>query len=104
MTGPRPDGRVFVAPDRGDLEVHNFRARIWKPATIRAGLPGLRIHDLRHTCASIAISAGADIKVIQTMLGHESAAMTLDQYGHLMPGRQEAVADALDALLRARSA
>jgi len=95
---------VFVAPDRGDLEVHNFRARIWKPATIRAGLPGLRIHDLRHTCASIAISAGADIKVIQTMLGHESAAMTLDQYGHLMPGRLEAVADALDALLRAHSA
>ena len=66
-----------------------------------AGLSPLRIHDLRHTTASLAIAAGADVKLLQTMLGHASAVMTLDRYGHLMPGRAQDVADRLDALARA---
>ncbi|MCW2539469.1 MAG: Integrase [Frankiales bacterium] len=53
------------------------------------GLPGLRPHELRHTAASLAIAAGADIKVVQKMLGHKSATMTLDQYGHLFDDRLE---------------
>ena len=61
----------------------------------------LRLHDLRHTCASLAIAAGADVKVLQRMLGHASAALTLDRYGHLMPGQAESVAERLDALARA---
>lgn len=61
----------------------------------------LRIHDLRHTCASLAIAAGADVKVLQRMLGHASAALTLDRYGHLLPGQAESVAERLDALARA---
>lgn len=48
-----------------------------------AGLEGLRIHDLRHTAASLAIASGADVKEVQRMLGHKSAAMTVDLYGHL---------------------
>lgn len=55
---------------------------------------------LRHTCASLATAAGADIKVLQRMLGHSSAALTLDRYGHLMPGQAEAVAARLDQLAR----
>jgi integrase len=47
----------------------------------------MRIHDLRHTCASLAIASGADVLVLQRMLGHASAAMSLDRYGHLMPGQ-----------------
>ena len=90
---------VFGAPGGGPLDTHNFRARVWIPAAGRAGLAGLRLHDLRHTCASLAIAAGADIKVIQRMLGHTSAAMTLDRYGHLMPGQSELVADRLDDLV-----
>jgi len=93
-------GLVFTAPDGGPMDLHNFRARVWAPAVRRAGLEGLRIHDLRHTCASLAISTGASVKVIQRMLGHASAAMTLDRYGHLMPSESEAVADRLDALMR----
>jgi len=73
-------------------------------AVAAAGLAPLRIHDLRHTTASLAIAAGADVKMLQTMLGHASAVMTLDRYGHLMPGRAQDVADRLDALAKEASA
>jgi integrase len=53
------------------------------------------IHGLRHTTASLAISAGANVKVVQRMLGHATAAMTLDRYGHLLDDDLSAVADAL---------
>jgi integrase len=57
--------------------------------------PSITPHDLRHTCASLAISAGANVKVVQHMLGHATAAMTLDLYGHLMSDDLAGVADAL---------
>lgn len=91
-------GRVFTSPAGAPLHLTNFRRRVWGPAIIRAGVAPLRIHDLRHTCASLAIQAGADVKVLQRMLGHASAAVTLDRYGHLLPGQAEAVADRLDTL------
>ena len=86
-------GRVFTSPTGAPLHLTNFRRRVWGPAIIRAEVAPLRIHDLRHTCASLAIQAGADVKVLQRMLGHASAAVTLDRYGHLLPGQAEAVAD-----------
>ena len=97
--GAHLTGLVFRAPDGGPIDLNNFRRRVWAPAVKRAGLDGLRIHDLRHTCASLAISTGASVKVIQRMLGHASAAMTLDRYGHLMPSESESVAERLDALV-----
>jgi len=57
-------------------------------------------HELRHTAASLAIASGADVKVVQQMLGHKSATMTLDLYGHLFPDRLDEIADALDAAAR----
>ena len=57
--------------------------------------PTIKPHDLRHTCASLAISVGANVKVVQHMLGHATAAMTLDLYGHLMSDDLAGVADAL---------
>jgi hypothetical protein len=54
-------------------------------------------HALRHTAASLAIAAGANVKVVQTMLGHKSATMTLDLYGHLFGDQLDQVADAMDA-------
>ena len=102
---PPPDGGahglVFTAPHGGMLDLNHFRRRTWDKAVKAAGLEPLRIHDMRHTAASLAIKAGADVKVIQRMLGHASAAMTLDRYGHLMPGQAEAVADRLDVLMGA---
>ncbi len=95
------EGFVFTAPDGGHIDPDNFRSRVWTPTVAAAGLAPVRIHDLRHTTASLAIAAGADVKMLQTMLGHASAVMTLDRYGHLMPGRAQDVADRLDALARA---
>ena len=93
-----PDGVVFPSPLGGYLRLENFRKRAWEPAVQRAGLAPLRFHDLRHTCASLAIAAGADVKVLQRMLGHSSATLTLDRYGHLMPGQAEEVARRLDEM------
>ena len=59
---------------------HQLPTRFWDPATERAGLPGLTPHELRHTAASLAVAAGANVKAVQQMLGHASAAMTLDVY------------------------
>ena len=53
-------------------------------------------HDLRHTAASLAISAGANVKAVQTMLGHASAVLTLDTYADLFPDDLEHVSTALD--------
>ncbi len=98
---PGVDGLLFPAPEGGFLRLENFRRRVWRPATLAAGVAPLRLHDLRHTCASLAIAAGADVKVLQRMLGHASAALTLDRYGHLMPGQAHSVADRLDDMARA---
>lgn len=58
-----------------------------------------KLYELRHTAASLAIQAGANIKALQNMLGHESAGLTLDRYGHLYGSDVEAVGVAINALL-----
>ena len=65
-------------------------------AVSASGIPRCTPHDLRHTAASLAVSAGANVKAVQRMLGHASAAMTLDVYADLFDDDLEAVADALD--------
>lgn len=94
---PGPDGLVFTSPEGEVLHLDNFRLRVWQPACEHADVAPLRIHDVRHTCASLAIAAGADVLVLQRMLGHASAAMTLDRYGHLIPGQAETIAQQLSA-------
>ena len=62
-----------------------------------AGLPeALRLYDLRHTCASLLIAQGASVKAVQAQLGHTTASITLDTYGHLFPSELEALADRLE--------
>jgi integrase len=62
-----------------------------------APLPeGLRLYDLRHTCASLLIAQGASVKAVQAQLGHATASITLDTYGHLFPSELEALADRLE--------
>ena len=65
-----------------------------RPPTV--GVDGLRPHDLRHTCASLSIAAGCNVKVLQRLLGHMTATMTLDRYGHLFPDDLDRIADAFD--------
>src|SRR5580765_6026055 len=78
-----------------------FRRSGFDQAARAIGLPGLHPHQLRHTAASLAIASGADVKVVQQMLGHSSATMTLDTYGHLFEDRLDEVGDAMDRARRA---
>jgi integrase len=100
---PPQSGLVFPAPGGGYLNRHNFYNRVWLSALKRAGLapPQPRVHDLRHTAVSLAIASGANIKQVQIRAGHSSVKVTLDVYGHLFPGDDEAVAEALDEGRRA---
>ena len=76
--------------------MHGFRRRRFDRAATTVGLPGLVPHELRHTAASLAISSGANVKAVQSMLGHTSAAMTLDRYSPLFDDDLETVGDRLD--------
>ncbi len=86
-TGKAPDGWLFSAPGGGPLRESNWKRSVgWSAATATAGLQGFRVHDLRHTAASGWLGAGADPKVVQRVLGHATASMTMDLYGHLVDG------------------
>jgi integrase len=78
-----------------------IKIRIARKLPLICGLKGLHPHALPHTAASLAIASGANVKVVQQMLGHKSATMTLDLYGHLFPDQLDEVADRLDAAARA---
>jgi integrase-like protein len=58
---------------------------VFDPAATKAGVGGLAPHELRHMCASLAIRSRASIKTVQRLVGHATAIMTLDNYGHLYP-------------------
>ena len=76
-------------------------ARCLDPAVRAAGLCDVTPHDLRHTAASLAVASGANVKSVQRMLGHASAAMTLDVYSGLFDDDLSALADRMDAAARA---
>lgn len=93
------DDYLFRAPRGGRLDTRNWRNRVWAPALQAAGMDeiaGLVIHSLRHTYASLAIKNGADVKTVQSVMGHASAAETLDTYADLWPDRTGEVATAID--------
>ena len=93
----RADALVFTADRGGPLRNANFRNRVWYPALDTAGLPrSIRIHDLRHTCASLLIRQGVHPKAIQHHLGHSSINITMDRYGHLLPDQFDDLASRLD--------
>jgi integrase len=97
---PGVDGHVFPAPDGGTLRRSNFNRRIWQPALTKAGLQGLRVHDLRHTAATLAAAAGATTKELMDRIGHSSPAAAL-RYQHVIEERRSALALALDGFARA---
>ena len=93
-----PSALVFTAPDGGAMRHANWRNRVWVPSVAAAGLPaGLRIHDLRHTAASLLIAQGAHPKAISSHLGHSSISVTVDRYGHLFDSDMDSLAERLDA-------
>ncbi len=83
------------------LVSQSVRQAILKPALAHAGLPGdVRVHDLRHTAASLLIQLGAHPRAIMDWLGHTDIKMTLNVYGHLFPSVEEDLTERLDALYR----
>jgi integrase len=92
-----PDDLVFASRAGTPLRVQSVRRGWFDRSAASAGVPGLTPHELRHTAASLAIASGGNYKVIQSMLGHGSAAMTLDLYGHLFGDDLDTVAERLDA-------
>jgi integrase len=97
VRGLDDDAFVFTGSDGAPIRAGSFRARFWKPATDRADLVGLRMHDLRHTAVSLWIAHGASAKQVQVWAGHRSVATVFDRYGHLFPGGEDPVMDSLDA-------
>jgi integrase len=99
LTGCPPSALAFPDSRGGPMRLSNVRRRWWSRAVADSGAPvGLCPHELRHSAASMAISAGANIKAVQKMLGHKSATLTLDRYGHLYTDELQSVADRLDLL------
>jgi integrase len=93
-------GLVF-ATERGTLvNPTNLRKRSFKPLLKKAGLPTIRFHDLRHTCATLLLSRNVNPKIVSEMLGHATIAITLDTYSHVLPNMQEGAARALEDTLR----
>lgn len=90
---------VFTSPNGGPVRHRNFNRRVFGPARAAADLPGLRWHDLRHTCASLLIAQQHSLHEIKEQLGHSKISVTSDRYGHLYPEARRAMADSLDALV-----
>ena len=101
LTSKSPGDLVFTNSAGNLLDSTNFRRHIYGPAVRALGLGPLTVHDLRHTTASLAVSAGANVKAVQRLLGHESAAVTLNIYSGLFDDDLDRVAERLnDAALR----
>ena len=100
MTGKSREDLVFTTANGAPLRNRNARRDWFDAAAAAMGEPGLTPHELRHTATSLAVSAGANVKAVQRMLGHASAALTLDTYADLFDDDLDQVADRLDALKR----
>jgi integrase len=98
VAGRDRDEQLFLTPTGKTVRTRNFR-RTWQKALKRAGLEGLRIHDLRHTHAAMLISAGRSLTAIQRRLGHSSIAVTSDLYGHLREEVDEGILAAVEEAL-----
>ena len=96
IAGRNPDEPLFPSPKGGLLRNSNFRHTTFDPAVRRAGLAPLTPHNLRDTAASLAVGSGANVKSVQRMLGHASAAMTLDVYSGLFDAELDDVATRMD--------
>jgi integrase len=96
---PREDERYFPGEPRGRFCPKSLVQRA-DEAWAKAGLDPVRLHDARHTYASLMIAAGVNAKALCTYMGHSTIQVTFDLYGHLLPGNEAEAADSLDTYLR----
>ena len=91
---------VFATGDGTPLMLRNIIRRHFRPTLKRAGLPEtLRLYDLRHTCATLLLSAGVHPKVASERLGHSSVTLTMDVYSHVLPSMQQDATEKLESIL-----
>jgi len=97
----KDQGLVFTSTIGTPLDERNVRREFYALSKVH-DLPRIRLHDLRHSCATILLAAGEHPKVVQAILGHSSVQLTLDTYSHLLPDLQltERAAARLDDVLR----
>lgn len=90
------DELVFPSPDGSILDPDNLYHRYFLPVLAKAGIRKIRLHDLRHTFGSLLIQSGALIVYVKEQMGHSSSQVTVDTYGHLIPGANASFVDRLD--------
>ena len=90
------DELVFLSPNGAILDPDNLYHRYFQPVLAKAGLRKIRLHDLRHTFGSLLIQSGASIVYVKEQMGHSSIQVTVDTYGHLIPGANISFVDRLD--------
>jgi integrase len=90
---------LFPASTGTPTNPSNLYYRSFKPLLKDAELPTIRFHDLRHTAASLMLSHGVSVLAVSKRLGHAQPSITLDVYGHLIPGVQEKVASIMDEII-----
>ncbi len=93
------NGLIFASEIGEPLDRRYITTRRFKPFLKRAGLPQIRFHDLRHTCATLLLLKNVNPKVVSEMLGHASIAITLDTYSHVLPDMQDSAAKAMEDAL-----
>jgi integrase len=93
------NGLVFASRKGTPLDAQNIVNRYFKPLLRRSGLPDIRWHDLRHTCATLLLTRGTHPKMVQHLLGHASIQLTLDRYSHWIPSMGRATAEGMDEAL-----
>jgi integrase len=100
VIGPiyQDSGLVFTRPDGSPIHPHLF-SDWFKQHVRRAGLPKIRLHDVRHSYASAALAAGIAAKVVSERLGHATIAITMDTYSHVLPGLDERAAETVAQLI-----
>ena len=89
---------VFPTGVGTPMSRHNLHNRSFKPLLKRAGLPNIRFHDLRHTCATLLLKKGTHPKIVQELLGHATVSITLDTYSHVLPGMDGEAAAGMEDL------
>ena len=92
-------GLIFTTNTGAPINPSNLRQRSFTPLLKRVGLPHMRFHHLRHTCATLLLSRGVHPKFVQELLGHATIAITLDTYSHVMPSMGDATAKAMEDAL-----
>ena len=93
------DSDLVFSKEDGSPLIPNAITSAWLRLVKRAGLEGIRLHDARHTHASLMLKQGIHPKIVQERLGHSTIAITLDTYSHVAPGLQEAAALRFDDIL-----